>query len=68
MSKVKFWQGFVTTNDPDGERAMAYYDGSDLHFYWDLYSTFAMSDHHFCSLLTGTWSNHGTSCPARRLG
>jgi phospholipase C len=49
--------GFVTTNDPDGERGMAYYDGSDLHFYWDLYSTFAMSDHHFCSLLTGTWSN-----------
>ena len=49
--------GFVTTNDPNGERAMGYYDGSDLHFYWDLYSTFAMSERHFCSLLAGTWSN-----------
>lgn len=49
--------GFVITNDPEGERAMGYYDGSDLHFYWDLYSTFAMSDHHHCSLLAGTYSN-----------
>ncbi len=49
--------GFVITNDPEGERAMGYYDGSDLRFYWDLYSTFAMSDHHFSSLLGGTWPN-----------
>jgi len=41
----------------EGERAMGYYDCSDLRFYWDLYSTFAMSDHHFCSLLAGIWSN-----------
>jgi len=41
----------------EGERAMGYYDCSDLRSYWDLYSTFAMSDHHFCSLLAGIWSN-----------
>lgn len=49
--------GFVITNDPDGERALGYFDGSDLPFYWDLYSTFAMSDHHHCSVLGGTYPN-----------
>ncbi len=49
--------GFVTANDPDGERALGYLDGSDLPFYWDLYSRFAMSDHHHCSLLGPTWVN-----------
>ncbi len=49
--------GFVVTNDPDGERALGYFDGSDLPFYWDLYSTFAMSDHHHCSVLAGTYPN-----------
>lgn len=49
--------GFVRNNDPNGRRAMGYYDASDLPFYWDLYSTFAMSDHHFCSLIGPTWVN-----------
>lgn len=49
--------GFIATNEPNGERAMGYLDGSDLPFYWDLYSTFAMSDHHFCSVLGPTWVN-----------
>lgn len=49
--------GFIATSDPLGERAMGYLDGSDLPFYWDLYSTFAMSDHHFCSVLGPTWVN-----------
>jgi len=49
--------GFVTTNDPGGERAMGYYDERDLPFYRGLYSTFAMSDHHFCSVLGPTWVN-----------
>lgn len=49
--------GFVVANDPRGERAMGYYDERDLPFYYDLYSTFAMSDHHFCSLLGPTWTN-----------
>ncbi len=49
--------GFVVTNDPEGERAMGYYDESDLPFYYDLYGTFAMSDHHHCSVLGPTWVN-----------
>jgi phospholipase C len=49
--------GFVTTNEPDGVRAMGYFDADDLPFYWDLYITFAMSDRHFCSVLGPTWIN-----------
>ena len=49
--------GFVLTNDPMGERALGYLDDADLPFYWDLYSTFAMSDKHFCSVLGPTWVN-----------
>ncbi|MEM9190283.1 MAG: alkaline phosphatase family protein, partial [Myxococcota bacterium] len=49
--------GFVTTNDPDGGRAMGYLTEADLPYYYDLYSTFAMSDQHFSSLLGSTWIN-----------
>lgn len=49
--------GFVIDNDPNGRRAMGWYDDSDLPFYWDLYSTFAMSDAHHCSMLGPTWVN-----------
>ncbi len=49
--------GFVVANDPNGERAMGYLDESDLPFYWDLSRTFAMSDHHHCSVLGPTWVN-----------
>jgi phospholipase C len=49
--------GFVTTNDPEGTRAMGYYDESDLPFYYDLARTFSISDRHFCSVLGPTWPN-----------
>ena len=49
--------GFVTTNDPSGGRALGYLDRSDLPFYWDLAETFSMSDHHHCSVLGPTWIN-----------
>lgn len=49
--------GFVVTNDPNGSRAMGYLDESDLPFYYDLSRTFAMSDHHHCSVLGPTWVN-----------
>ncbi len=49
--------GFVVENNPNGERAMGYLDGSDLPFYWDLAQTFAISDHHHCSVLGPTWVN-----------
>ena len=60
--------GFVLTNDPNGERALGYFDGSDLPFYWDLYSTFAMSDHHHCSMLGGTYPNRWYYLSATSFG
>jgi phospholipase C len=36
---------------------MGYFTADDLPFYWDLYQTFAMSDHHHCSVLGPTWVN-----------
>ena len=49
--------GFVVANDPNGTRAMGYFDATDLPYYHALYSTFAMSQRHFCSLLGPTWVN-----------
>jgi phospholipase C len=53
--------GFTASNavaqDPTGSRALGYYGGSDLPFYYALYSTFAMSDRHFASLLGPTYPN-----------
>ena len=43
--------------DPNGSRAMGYYDRSDLPFYYALYSTFATSDRFFSSLLGPTQPN-----------
>jgi phospholipase C len=55
--------GFVTANAPgnaaagSGARAMGYYDEDDIPFYYSLARAFAISDHHFCSLLGPTWPN-----------
>jgi phospholipase C len=49
--------GFVTDNDPNGSRAMGYYDETDLPFYYALARTFSISDRHFCSLPGPTWPN-----------
>ena len=49
--------GFVTQNDPDGTRAMGFYDESDLPFYYALAKTFAIGDRYFCSLLGPTFPN-----------
>jgi phospholipase C len=51
--------GFVRTNydDGDGRRSMGYYDESDIPYYYALARAFAISDHHFCSVLGPTWPN-----------
>jgi phospholipase C len=49
--------GFVTTSNPNGERAMGYYDQNDLPYYYWLVKTFATDDRYFCSLLGPTWPN-----------
>lgn len=53
--------GFARSNvkpeDPDGARAMGYYDASDLPFYYDLAAQFAISDRYFASVLGPTYPN-----------
>ncbi len=49
--------GFVSTNNPGGARAMGYYDETDLPYYYWLAKNFAISDRNFSSLLGPTWSN-----------
>jgi phospholipase C len=49
--------GFVTTSNPAGERAMGYYDQDDIPYYYWLAKTFSISDRYFCSLLGPTWPN-----------
>jgi phospholipase C len=62
--------GFYTTNEGwsemplngtlammSGKRALSYYDGDDLPFYYALASQYAIADHYHCSLLGPTWPN-----------
>ena len=49
--------GFVIANDPMGARAMGYYDETDLPYYYGLARTFAISDHHFASVMGPTQPN-----------
>lgn len=49
--------GFVLTNEPDGARAMGFFDATDIPFYYELANTFAISDTYFSSLLGPTWPN-----------
>jgi phospholipase C len=51
-----------------GGRAIAYYDHTDLGFYYWLSSTFALSDRHFCSLLGPTWPNRWYLTSATSFG
>jgi len=57
--------GFVRANvlaadggiDISGSRAMGYYDQRDIPFYYQLASTFSISDTYFCELLGPTFPN-----------
>ncbi|MDB4966301.1 MAG: Phospholipase 4 precursor [Myxococcales bacterium] len=40
-----------------GERAISWYDQTDIPFYYWVYSTFAMSDRFFSAVLGPTWPN-----------
>jgi phospholipase C len=44
-------------NDPTGARAMGYYDAGDIPFYYQLASTFAISDRYFADVLGPTFPN-----------
>jgi hypothetical protein len=49
--------GFVVTSDPAGDRALTYFDESDIPFYYALATTFAIGDRYFSSLLGPTAPN-----------
>jgi phospholipase C len=53
--------GFVTSaaqsTGSDGKFALGYYDENDLPFYYFLASTYAIADHHFPSVRSGTFPN-----------
>ncbi len=44
-------------NDTDGKRAMAYYDGTDLPYYYFMASSFGTSDRWFSPVMTRTQAN-----------
>jgi phospholipase C len=60
--------GFVVENDPNGERALFYYDQTDIPFYYSLSNTFAIADHYFCSLLGPTNPNRFFAMAATSFG
>jgi phospholipase C len=71
-SHIEFDQGrndkFVTQNNPDGERAIGYYDQTDLPLYYALATTFAIGDRYFCSVLGPTFPNRSYSLAATSFG
>ncbi len=60
--------GFVTTNNPMGERAMGYFDEADIPFYYGLARTFAIGDHYFASVMGPTWPNRYYMLAATSFG
>jgi phospholipase C len=57
-----------STIDPNGTRAMGYYDSTDLPYYYALGFDFAISDHWFSSLIGPTGPNRAYSFAATSLG
>jgi phospholipase C len=68
--------GFViaaSATGSDGHFAVGYYEQADLPFYYFLANTFALADHYFPSVLSGTYPNRdymllGTSGMVRETG
>jgi phospholipase C len=52
----------------DGERAMWWYDNTDLPFEYSLANSFAVADHYFCSTLGPTYPNRDYLASATSFG
>jgi phospholipase C len=52
-----FVKSAAMSTGSDGKFALGYYDQNDLPFYYFLASTFAIADHHFPSVRSGTFPN-----------
>ena len=59
---------FVAEANPDGRRALGWYDDGDLPFYYALSEAFAISDRSFASLLGPTWPNRLSFMAATSYG
>src|SRR5262249_44736840 len=53
----RFTEVNVTSQDPNGDRAMGFYTAKDLGFYYKLYKTFAIGDRYFCGVQGPTFPN-----------
>lgn len=51
-----------------GDRALYYYDETDLPFYYELANTFGLGDHYHCSLMGPTWPNRMFLYTAQSFG
>jgi phospholipase C len=65
--------GFVQANEDgpplgDGARALYYWDQTDLPFYYQLASTFAIGDHYHAAVLGPTWPNRMYTYAATSFG
>jgi len=61
-------QSVPPLTDVMGQRAMGYYDGSDLNYYYFMASNFATSDAFFAPIMTRSPSNHMYSIAATSQG
>jgi phospholipase C len=68
-------QGYTESGEPEvnstaltGERALWWYDETDIPFYYQLASTFAIGDHYHSSLLGPTYPNRDFLYAATSLG
>ena len=56
-----FWQANNDPSQPNGtgsgDRALYYYDQTDLPFYYQLATTFGIADNYHCGILGPTWPN-----------
>ncbi len=52
-----FVQNAATTTATDGHAVMGNYDQTDLPFYFWLATTYALADHHFAPMASGTYAN-----------
>ncbi|HVW30151.1 MAG TPA: alkaline phosphatase family protein [Polyangiaceae bacterium] len=60
--------GFLAAANPDGRRALSYYDQSTLGYYYALASTFAMGDRYFAAVPGPTFPNRMFALSASSFG
>jgi len=60
--------GFLSAANPEGKRALGYYDASTLGYYYALANTFAIGDRYFASVPGPTFPNRLFSLAATSFG